>query len=438
MHPLCYSMIDSTKLQGLNMGSILEISKKFSWKHFSRPIMLQKAVSEVDGLKMDLINVGGTDVENKDSWNAFEAFYKNAMPSDDDTKKFFETLRKLDHLHTTTNKEKACLAINKFLKMVRDAENGTFSIPPSSTPNKKQNAKYKQKKLEEIWSGYRDDWNSKPSWASIPCTISKRFEECKFKFSDKKITHVVHDCLWGRKSPYVTYRYRENHEKAGIEQSKFSKVSIELGQLRCLRDDTCLNDEVISAFYTVLLRNKGMLGKNTVLVNPQAFEANNFGNLAKNMKRTFHSPGRKGNLKMVVTINENKSHWVVYLLYVDILSSDGEKNEVVFLKKYCSMNNSFHCEKKVEEMMKQCFKALWKEWYREEKLPEEIHYCVEESLPKQTNGVDCGVFCCAVTTCLVDLLPNVEINGITQKFIDDMHFRSKICASILTGQLVLE
>ena len=57
--------------------------------------------------------------------------------------------------------------------MVRDAEKGTFSIPPSSTPNNKQKEKYMQMDLEEIWSGYFDDWNSKTSWAR-----SKRFEEC--------------------------------------------------------------------------------------------------------------------------------------------------------------------------------------------------------------------------------------------------------------------
>ena len=113
------------------------------------------------------------------------------------------------------------------------------------------------------------------------------------QISDEKITHVVHDCLWVRKSPYVTYRYRENPKKDGIEQSKFSKVPIELGQLQCLCDDTCLNDEVISAYFTVLLCNESMFGKNTVLVNPHTFEANNFGNFAKNMKRTFHSSRRK-------------------------------------------------------------------------------------------------------------------------------------------------
>lgn len=430
-------MIDSTELQGLDMGPILEISKKFSWKHLSRPEMLQEAVSEVPDLEMALKSVSVTDVENRDSWKSLQEFYKIAMPSENDTHFFFETLRKLDHLHTTTHKEKAWLAINIFHKKVRDAEKRTFLIPPSSTPENAQKEQYKTMDLEDIWTGYTD-WKSKTPWESIPCTISKRIEECKFKFSDKKITHVVHDCLWGRKSPYVAYRYRKKPKKDGIEQSKNPERRIELGDLRCLRDGIWLNDEVISAYYTVLSCNERMLGKNIVLVNPQNFKTNNFKNFAKRMKKTFHSQGRKETLKMVVAINEDKTHWVVYLVYVDMLKNGGEENKVVFLKKYCSLSNAYKCKTEVETMMTDCFKALWKQWYCEEIFPEQTNRCFEASLPKQQNGFDCGVFCCAVTTCLVDLLPDVKINEITQGFIDDTHFRSKICASILTRQLVLK
>ena len=157
------------------------------------------------------------------------------------------------------------------------------------------------------------------------------------------------------------------------------------------------------------------------------------------MKKSFHSSGNEETLKMIVTINESKTHWVVYLVYVDKLKTDGKENDVIFLKKYCSLNNSNHCKKEQHDRMIKCFEELWKMWYCGNKhLPTETHCCVEESLPKQSNGTDCGVFCCAVTTCLVDLLPNVKIDKITQEYIDENHFRSRICASILTGQLVLD
>ena len=413
-------------------------------RHISRPEALKEAVKEHLDLDKAITSISTSNT----SLDCLPKPYKTGVGH---TQEYLQILVNVHTIHvgnafSTELKAMARAAITKFMKTVNDRD------PPHSLPDKEWTPPPNPKKfkislkvgmchLRRIWMNYTDWEEKRGNWKTIPEEITRTFHsDTNSVFQSKSLERSVHQCLWGRLSPYATYNPLK------------MKEDVQVGQMRCLREGIWLSDIVISAYCTVLSQNKDF-PQNTVIANPPIMarctsesEKPSKSDLRWAKKRKENATSQSGgakrsNLTLIVPLNET-DHWVVYVMYVGHIEDDCNKGEAIIFRRYCSLgykrNNNFPPEK---ENMVQSFKCLWNEWYQgEEKLlPNELHHCVDDSLGAvQRNESDCGVFCCAVTTCLVNLLPNTTMRQISQKYISNNKFRSRICASIMKGKLVLE
>lgn len=243
--------------------------------------------------------------------------------------------------------------------------------------------------------------------------------------NDHAVASLVYDSLWSdRCMPFVQASSANLHPESCL-----------LKDLRTLRPTVWLTDNVISTYCRVLQNessNNSHLVLNSSLVRKQVLELKK---LTREVKKAEQA-SRDITVTSILMPFHESGHW-----YLIELHRKGMGTSEVILRCYDSLlgtdcmghRSVLH---NTEDRTRCLFYAKTLLFHDECDIKD---ISLREEAPlfmhKQKNGYDCGVFVCMIAAVLSGNL-KVDIDAISQQYIDNYNCRASICASIITGTFI--
>jgi Protease, Ulp1 family len=246
-----------------------------------------------------------------------------------------------------------------------------------------------------------------PHYAKNTCTLN-----------DHGITGLVYDCLWSNRCmPFV-------------------KVSsCQLHNLRTLRPTAWLSDEVISLYLQVLQKESTdcYLAASSSLVRTSS--GFNMVKLGREVRKIGPVSNERNVAKILMPFHDS-GHW--YL--IALLRKDMGTSEVILHCYDSLMGTDTTSWRRVlhnsQDRTRCLFYAKTLLFSNECDIKDiSIREEAPLSMHKQENGYDCGVFVCMIAAVLSGSL-KVDIDAISQQYINDSNCRASICASIITETFI--
>jgi hypothetical protein len=281
---------------------------------------------------------------------------------------------------------------------------------------------------ESVTSAVQKEWENTVNCDDLARTFNiPHYAKTMCALNDHAIASLVYDCLWSdRCMPFVR-----------ASSANLLPETCLLDELRSLRPTVWLNDSVIYAYCRVLQNessNNSYLVLSSSLVRKKAvFEVER---LRREVKKAAKTDCKDITVTSILMPFHDSGHW-----YLIGLHRKGMETSEVILHRYDSLlgTDSMGYRSVLDNTndRTRCLFYAKTLFFHDECDVKDISLREEapSSMHKQENGYDCGVFVCMIAAALTGNL-KVDIDAISQQYIDDYNCRASICASIITGTFI--